>query len=1159
MYGNQLALSSAAVPDSARLPMPPALARAAFLAVLLLIAAPSSAQIPVYAEGGYADKHSVAAGGTIAFHIASASSPFKVEIFDVTAPYSVLQTINGLSSSANDCTDDWENGCLWPVTTTFTVPTVWKPGFYAARFPTSRGTRHIFFVVRATSPGAHAPIVILQNSNTDTAYNDFAGKSVYDSRSTNNQRAHIVSFDRPYRDDAGFSRIREWELPFLQWMKSQGLPFEVITDDDMEAEIPLDAYRLFIIVGHSEYWSLKARNHLEEYVANGGNLAIFGGNTMWWQVRVDLETRQMTVYKEAELDPMFGINDEVVTTNFFDWPVFNRENSILGASFQNAGYVNKDPNSSWERLPFEERTPYTVTEADHWVFEGTGLTDGAPFGRSAGAIEVDGAIFNTLPDGDVIVEGSDDTPLNTDILATLPASFGYATMTFFTTPAGGGVFNGAARDWALGLASDTIIQKMTRNVVDRMSNGVAFEYVSPRNTSNRLEDRFNTPVPNEDVLPGWQYDRRGLSLAGGCAVEGPSGLQLASNGWTQVIRSFEGENGVSSLAANLWINADLLEKSATFATPLLEFVDQQGESIAYVAALGIMDFNQTPFVRATAFPPSSPSVSTAWVALPPGWHSVQMAWNASGGIQLNVSGMKVEQFGTAFGQTVNAVMLEYAGSNYMTGSVCVDHLQVRNAFAPASGFASNIAVSPDVVPADGNSTASITVTLFDADGHPLVNGGDAVTLETTRGALSAVIDNGDGTYSATISSTIGGIATISGTVNGDPFSQTATVTFEGDAAALGATAPESVVAGQTFLLTVTARDAEGQTASGYQGTVHFTTNAPDAVLPGDYTFVPADEGVKEFYDVTLGEPGSWTITITDTADSALTTSVTIEAVAATSTVIVSSVNPSYAGQEVTFTATVSSNWEEEYGGTVTFFDGTEPLGADALENGVATFTTSALAQGTHVITAEYSGEGHVLGSVSAELMQTVEAPSFNAPAGFTATAASSGVVSASWQLVEAAVRYDLFRRAAGGGYVLVGSTTSTTFQDNGVAPGSSYFYYVRAVDTSGAVADSAIDVATTVMFSNDPLVARQTVIKAAHIMQLRTAINAFRALTGLPPETFSDPSLEGRRMKTAHVAELRTALAEARGLAGLPVTDPILESGDLMKAVHLQELRDMVK
>ena len=49
---------------------------------------------------------------------------------------------------------------------------------------------------------------------------------------------------------------------------------------------------------------------------------------------------------------------------------------------------------------------------------------------------------------------------------------------------------------------------------------------------------------------------------------------------------------------------------------------------------------------------------------------------------------------------------------------------------------------------------------------------------------------------------------------------------------------------RSFNVTITAKDAYGNTATSYTGTVHFTSSDSAAVLPGNYTFVAGDAGVK---------------------------------------------------------------------------------------------------------------------------------------------------------------------------------------------------------------------------------------------------------------------------------------------------------------------------
>ena len=84
-------------------------------------------------------------------------------------------------------------------------------------------------------------------------------------------------------------------------------------------------------------------------------------------------------------------------------------------------------------------------------------------------------------------------------------------------------------------------------------------------------------------------------------------------------------------------------------------------------------------------------------------------------------------------------------------------------------------------------------------------------------------------------------------------------------------APSKVTAGVAFSLTVAIEDPYGNVVTGYVGTVHFTSSDGTATLPVDYTFTPADAGVHTFTNTTiLRKKGKQTVTITDTLNSALT-------------------------------------------------------------------------------------------------------------------------------------------------------------------------------------------------------------------------------------------------------------------------------------------------
>jgi surface antigen len=90
--------------------------------------------------------------------------------------------------------------------------------------------------------------------------------------------------------------------------------------------------------------------------------------------------------------------------------------------------------------------------------------------------------------------------------------------------------------------------------------------------------------------------------------------------------------------------------------------------------------------------------------------------------------------------------------------------------------------------------------------------------------------------------------------------------------------------------------------------------------------------------------------------------------AGTSTSLSTSPNPSTYGATVTLTATVSPSGAT---GAVTFYDGSNSIGGASLSGGKATFSTSTLAAGTHILTATYNGSQNFNGSTSGQVAQVV--------------------------------------------------------------------------------------------------------------------------------------------------------------------------------------------
>ncbi|MFL6247793.1 MAG: hypothetical protein ACJ74H_17345 [Thermoanaerobaculia bacterium] len=389
------------------------------------------------------------------------------------------------------------------------------------------------------------------------------------------------------------------------------------------------------------------------------------------------------------------------------------------------------------------------------------------------------------------------------------------------------------------------------------------------------------------------------------------------------------------------------------------------------------------------------------------------------------------------------------------------------------------------------------------------------------------------------------------------------VTLNGNdpAASFAVGYPGPFTAGQASGLFVNALDAWGNIADGYTGTAHVTSSDDLATLPGDFAFGPADHGAR-FLVVTLRRAGLQTITVTDVANPSITGTGSFLVGAAPASVLNISMSSSVAsGSSTGATVTAKDpygNTASSYLGTIHFTssDGLATLPSNytflAGNHGVKTFSGIIMRTGgVQSVTATDTGTASITGSTNITVVPA-------APATFTATRSASQIFL-SWSASPGADHYDIYRAAAGT-YVLLTSVSGTSHLDTTASANTTYAYKVRAVNASGNPSPySPADAATTLIFTDDPIVTGSTRVKMVHINEVRTAINSLRASAGLSAATFT----AGTTIRKTHIDELRTALAAARstlGLSAISFTDPTLVINTTnVKGVHLTELRSGVK
>ncbi len=309
-----------------------------------------------------------------------------------------------------------------------------------------------------------------------------------------------------------------------------------------------------------------------------------------------------------------------------------------------------------------------------------------------------------------------------------------------------------------------------------------------------------------------------------------------------------------------------------------------------------------------------------------------------------------------------------------------------------------------------------TVTTVTSNGSPSVYG-NSVTLTGTVQPSSGLgtptgsitfADSGAPLGSATLS---GGIGTLTVTTLG-PGQHSITAAYGGD----GTFQPSNGAYSQTVTrgTVVTGLVSNPNPSSSGQSvtfTATVTQGAGLATPTGSVTFTDGNSnlstvnlsGNSAVYVTTALSAGTHLITATYTGDSNyVSSSATVSQVvnlAASSTKVVSTMNPSQFGQSVTLVATVSAVvGSGTPTGSVTFTDGTTSLGPPAnLVGGSASLILSALAVGTHSITVSYGGDSKFglstgtlsqvvnLAPTTTAVTSSLNPSTYNQPLTFTAT------------------------------------------------------------------------------------------------------------------------------------------------------------------------------
>lgn len=356
-----------------------------------------------------------------------------------------------------------------------------RSGLYYLHASTARGAHFSFpWVVAPARPTER--LAVLASNITWNAYNSFGGRSNYihvdrfPPTPTVNSRQELtrytdvdhIQYDTQNYDPLSFDRPEpinsialeeeptdpiegraachiapaEWRL--LAWLERQGFAYDFYAETQLHFDqLDLAQYRVLLLSTHPEYWSRKMYDRVKRWVfQEGGKLVYLGGNGINCEVEF-LDDRTMTCRNGDQREIKARGSESRFHLRY------ESEANLLGVTYSDPGAMTA--------------APFRVVDADHWVFAGTGLSNGDIFGERSLHRRCEGGASGHETD-----KVTPSSPKNVQRLAKgMNCDEGGADMIYYNTPTGGEVFSAGSITWPSCVLVDEGVSKITHNVIER--------------------------------------------------------------------------------------------------------------------------------------------------------------------------------------------------------------------------------------------------------------------------------------------------------------------------------------------------------------------------------------------------------------------------------------------------------------------------------------------------------------------------------------------------------------------------------------------------------------------------------------------------------------------------------------------------------------------
>ncbi len=501
---------------------------------------------------GYATQISVNAGSRIDFKIKTNAPAYQVKIYRLGYYQGLgareVATVNPSAplpqtqpACVSDPSTDLYDCGTWKVSASWQVPATAVSGVYIARPIRSDtgGDSHIVFIVR--NDGNTSDVVFRTSDSTWQAYNLYGGADFY-SGGTNRPQAVKLSYNRPFATRGGVEN-RDWlfsnEYPMIRFLEQNGYDVSYVSGLDVGTDPALlPKHKVFLSVGHDEYWSKEQRANVTAARDQGVNLAFFSGNEVYWKARwepsqdgTNTPNRTYVTYKDTWVDSR---SDPVEPTPTWRDPRFGDlgfgpENGLTGTLYM-ANNVDLPITVNAEEGKFRLWRNTSLSS----------LSSGQSVALAAHTVgyESDEDLDNgSRPDG--LIRLSTTTGPTPEYLQDFGKNVAPGTtthhLTMYKAPSGALVFSAGSIQWAWGLdavrdgtaqAADPRMRQATANILADMKASpttLASDLVMPTASTDTVGPTvtITQPAANADITQGSLVTVKGTATdTGGGRVAG---------------------------------------------------------------------------------------------------------------------------------------------------------------------------------------------------------------------------------------------------------------------------------------------------------------------------------------------------------------------------------------------------------------------------------------------------------------------------------------------------------------------------------------------------------------------------------------------------------------------------------------------------------------